>query len=139
MKRSFMSRLAAVGLLALATPCGAAVTVTGESASRITVDVQEATVVAVLEGLREKFAFELGGVEKVKGSEALSLTLTGSLSEVLARLLRNWNYVIVSSPDSSGGIEKVVILNAAHGAAAPAPPPKSEDAAADQTEQTTGN
>jgi hypothetical protein len=112
-------------LILLATPCMAAVTVVGEGAESITVEIEEAPVASVLENLRDRFGFELDGSEKAAGGEALTLTLTGSLKDVLGRLLRNWNYVIVSSADGGEGVAKVVILNAAYGAA-PSTPIKAE-------------
>jgi hypothetical protein len=136
MRHSSALGLAAGILLALTTPGAAAVTVMGDSAKNITVEIEEAPVAAVLENLRERFGFELDGTEKATGGEALTLTLTGSLKEVLGRLLRNWNYVIVSSPDGGEGVAKVVILNAAVGAA-PATPAQSESKDA-QMKQITG-
>jgi hypothetical protein len=136
MRHSSALGLAAGILLALTTPGAAAVTVMGDSAKNITVEIEEAPVAAVLENLRERFGFELDGTEKATGGEALTLTLTGSLKEVLGRLLRNWNYVIVSSPDGGEEVAKVVILNAAVGAA-PATPAQSESKDA-QMKQITG-
>ncbi len=113
-------------LLQLSSPGVAGVAITGESPSRIQVEIEDAPVATVLENLRERFGFELEGVEKASSAdEALTLTVTGSLKDVLGRLLRNWNYVIVSS-QTGEGIERVVILNASHGAAPPVPP-KSDD------------
>lgn len=127
MRRFSTSTLSICLLMCLAAPVCAAVTVTAENVENVTVDIKDAPVGAVLENLRERFGFVLEGTEKASGGEALTVTLSGSLKEILARLLRNWNYVIVSSPEDGSGIAKVVILNASYGAA---PPPGAPAAAA---------
>jgi hypothetical protein len=48
--------------------------------------------------------------------------MTGSLESFIARLLRNWNHMVVRSPDNDSGIAKVMIVNAVYGAAPPRPP-----------------
>jgi hypothetical protein len=120
MLKSLARGLLVCVLVALTTPVLAAVTVTGENVDSVTVEIEEAPVSIVLENLRERFGFELDGTEKAAGGEPLTLTLSGSLKEIVGRLLRNWNYVIVSSPDGGNGIAKVVILNAAYGTSPPA-------------------
>ena len=88
----------------------------------ITVTIEDAKVDAVLEDLRKRYGFEVSGLENATGGEALSTTMSGSLQNVIERLLRNWNHMIVRSPDSKSGIAKVMILNASYGAA-PQPSP----------------
>ncbi len=118
--RKFLTHgLAVCVLVVLTMPAVAAVTVTGENVDSVTVQIEEAPVGIVLENLRERFGFELDGTEKAVGGEPLTLTLSGSLKEIVGRLLRNWNYVIVSSPGGGDGIAKVVILNAAYGTSPP--------------------
>ena len=48
--------------------------------------------------------------------EAQTITVSGSLQVVLERILRNWNHMIVRSPDNKSGIAKVTILNSTYGA-----------------------
>lgn len=112
----------------------AAVAIKGNDASRIQIDISDAPVVTILEDLRERFGFELEGTDRVKTQDVLSLRLRGSLKEVLGRLLKNWNYVIVSS-ESGEGVERVVILNDSHGAA-PRTSPKADPN--DPIKQMTG-
>ena len=65
--------------------------------------------------LRQKYNFELSGLEYVKTPEVVTLNLSGTLRNVLERLLRNWNHVIVNSADAESGIAKVMILNSSFG------------------------
>jgi hypothetical protein len=96
----------------------AAVTITGDTPRHnITVIIEDATVDAVLEDLCKRYGFEVSGLENATRGEALSATMSGSLQNVIERLLRNWNHMIVRSPDNTGGIAKVMILNANFGAA----------------------
>ncbi len=76
----------------------------------------------MLEDLRKRYGFEVLGLENATRGEALSATMTGSLQSVIERLLRNWNHMIVRSPDNKSGIAKVMILNATYGAAPRARP-----------------
>ena len=123
-----MSRLGElrVGWAALALSCllsqGAAqaanVTIIGtDPRQNITVTVEDATVDFVLDDLHKKFGFELADLPpNIGGGEAQTVTLSGNLHVVLERLLRNWNHMIVRSPDNQSGIAKVMILNATYGA-----------------------
>ncbi len=96
----------------------AAVTITGDTPRQtITVTIEDAKVDAVLEDLCKRYGFEVSGLEKATRGEALSTTMSGSLQNVIERLLRNWNHMIVRSPDNKSGIAKVMILNATYGAA----------------------
>jgi hypothetical protein len=95
----------------------ATVKVTGDTPRQdITVSIEDAKVDAVLEDLRKRYGFEVAGLENATHGDALSATMSGSLQNVIERLLRNWNYVIVRSPDNESGIAKVMILNATYGA-----------------------
>ena len=96
----------------------AAVKVIGDTPRRsITVTIEEAKVDAVLDDLRQRYGFEVLGLENATRGEALSTTMSGSLQSVIERLLRNWNHMIVRSSDNESGIAKVMILNATYGAA----------------------
>jgi hypothetical protein len=104
-------------LLSPAALQAAAVSVSGDSPRQnITVTIEDARVDAVLEDLRKRYGFEVLGLENATRSDAVSATMTGSLQSVIERLLRNWNHMIVRSPDNVSGIAKVMILNAKYGA-----------------------
>jgi hypothetical protein len=101
-----------------ATLQAAAVTVKGDAPRQnITLTIEDAKVDAVLEDLRKRYGFEVSGLENANGGEAQSATMSGSLQSVIERLLRNWNHMIVRSPDNESGIAKVMILNKTYGAA----------------------
>ena len=68
--------------------------------------------------LSKKYGFEVIGLQNVEKGEALSGAMSGSLSDILERLLRNWNHMTVASGDSESGVAKVMILNSAYGAGA---------------------
>jgi hypothetical protein len=123
-----MSRLGElrVGWAALALGCllaqsaaqAANVTITeGDPRQNITVTIEDATVDFVLDNLHKRFGFELAGLPpNIAGGEAQTVTMSGNLHVILERLLRNWNHMIVRSPDNQSGIAKVMILNATYGA-----------------------
>jgi hypothetical protein len=83
----------------------------------ISVSIKDAKIVAVLRELQSRFGFEIVGLENAAEGDALSMTVSGSLSSVLERLLRNRNHMLVRSPDSPSGIAKVMILDTQYGAA----------------------
>lgn len=120
-----MSRLGwtAIAICWLFSPTAlqaATITVSGENPRRaITVTVEDATVNLILEDLRKKYGFEVGGLQNTDNSEAQSITMSGSLQSILERLLRNWNHMIIRSADNESGIAKVMILNSTYGAAPP--------------------
>jgi hypothetical protein len=97
----------------------ASIAVSGDNPRRnITVIIENATVDLVLKDLRERYGFEVRGLENANKGDSISATMTGSLQIVLERLLRNWNYIIARSPDNECGIKKVTILDSSYGAAA---------------------
>lgn len=113
-----MRRFAVVFALSavLAEPALAVgVTINDDAGSRVTVVIENASVDAVLKALHERYGFELEGVSNLGSTDILTAKLTGSISEVVARLLRNWNHVIVNTPDAPDKISKVVIINANYG------------------------
>lgn len=113
-----MRRFAVVFALSavLAEPALAVgVTINDDAGSRVTVVIENASVDAVLKALHERYGFELEGVSNLGSTDILNAKLTGSISEVVARLLRNWNHVIVKTPDAPDKISKVVIINANYG------------------------
>jgi hypothetical protein len=105
-------------LLAQDAAQAANVTITdGDPRQKITVTIEDATVDFVLDNLHKKFGFELAGLPpNIAGGEAQTVTLSGNLHVILERLLRNWNHMIIRSPDNESGIAKVMILNATYGA-----------------------
>jgi hypothetical protein len=108
--------------LFLQTPgLAASIAVSGATPPRnITVTLNNATVALVLEDLSKKYGFRVGGLQNANKGEPVSATMTGSLQDILRRLLRNWNHMIVLSSDNESGIVKVMILDPAYGAPPPA-------------------
>jgi hypothetical protein len=95
----------------------ASVKVSGDAPRRsITVEIDGATVGAVLEDLRTRYRFEVSGLGNAANGDALTMTISGNLRDVLGRLLRNRNHMIVRSADNASGIAKVMILNSTYGA-----------------------
>jgi len=116
MSRAGWSAFVAAFLLWQTPLYAATITIDGDDPRRsITVTIENATVDLVLEDLRTKYGFEVGGLQNVNKGDPISATMSGDLRSVLERLLRNWNYVIVRSPKTDGGIEKVVIIDANFG------------------------
>jgi len=107
-----------IGCLIAPTASQAAnITVSGDHPQHsITVTIEDATMEVVLNDLHKKYGFEVDGLKNADKGEALSATMTGSLQGILERLLRNWNHMIVRSPDNESGIAKVMILNSNYGA-----------------------
>lgn len=96
----------------------ASVDITGDEPRRaVTIVAEDSTVEQVLQALASKYGFKIKGIEHAGTGEALSATISGSLHEVVTRLLRNWNYMVVRSPDNASGIERVMILDASYGTA----------------------
>jgi hypothetical protein len=133
-----------LGVVSVAVPTAlhaASVRVSGEDPRQvITVTIEEATVDFVLEDLHKKYGFEVLGPKNGGNiGELQTVTLSGSLQGILERLLRNWNHVIVHSPDNASGITKVMILNSVYGAPASSPAPeRASGAGAPKTQNLTG-
>jgi hypothetical protein len=104
-------------VLCVPLPASALVIDGNEPKQKITVVPENSTVEHILQDLSARYGFEIKGIENVGAGDTLSPTLTGSLHEVLVRLLRNRNYVIVRSPENASGIAKVMILDSNYGAA----------------------
>lgn len=124
-------RLAAgLVLLTLAPPARAAtVDIKGDEPRKVvTVVAEELTVGQILQDLADKYGFKIEGIQNVGAAETGSAKMTGSLYLVVGRLLRNWNYLIVRSPDNVSGIKSIMIYDAKHGVA------PSKDAPAKQGE-----
>ncbi|MGI9382488.1 MAG: hypothetical protein ACR2PO_04990 [Methyloligellaceae bacterium] len=87
--------------------------------SRITVTIVSASVDRVLRDFGETYGFEVKGLKNTRKVDAFSATMSGRLEDIMQRLLRNWNYMIIRSPDNKSGIKEVMILNSAYGSSAP--------------------
>jgi len=93
------------------------VRITGDDPrNTIAISAENSRVNEILQSLAGKYGFKIKGIEHVGAAETITTDLSGSLPEVLARLLRNRNHMIVRSPDNTSGIESVMILNANYGA-----------------------
>jgi hypothetical protein len=87
---------------------------------RITVTIEDVSVEAVLRDFSATYDFELRGVGNAERAEILSATMSGSLEDILTRLLRNRNHVIVRSADNASGIHRVIILGEGRSSTPPA-------------------
>ena len=87
--------------------------------NRITVTIENAKVDHVLKDFGKTFGFKIKGLKNARQGDAFSVTMSGSLEDILGRLLRNWNHIIVWSPDNKSGIEKVMILDSTYGLSPP--------------------
>lgn len=88
-----------------------------EPRKSITLTIENTKVEDVLKDFSQRFGIKVRGVENAKKGEPLSATMSGSLEDILGRLLRNWNHMIVRSRDNHSGIAKVTILNSTYGSA----------------------
>lgn len=96
--------------------CAASVVVSGDDPKgAVTVVAEDSTVDEILRELAQKYGFQIKGTGNGAG-DTLSIKLSGSLYEVVARLLRNRNVMIVRSAGNASGIEKLTIIDANYGA-----------------------
>jgi len=125
-------RVLALSFLAVITlnvPALAAISVEGnDSGTVVTVIAENAMVGEILKQLGERYDFAIEGVEFFKSAEPISTNLSGDLKEIVKRLLRNWNYVIVRSSERPAAVARVVMIDANFGSNASTPmlppPPK---------------
>lgn len=89
-----------------------------DSGKHVSIRINNATLDAVLAELHKRYGFAIEGLSNVQSDE-FSEVLDGSLDDVLERLLRNWNHMIVHSAGNRSGISKVMILNSDYGIAPP--------------------
>jgi len=87
--------------------------------NRITVTIENAKVDHVLNDFGKTFGFEIKGLKNARQGDTFSVTMSGSLEDILGRLLRNWNHMIVRLPDNNSDIKKVMILNSTYGSSLP--------------------
>ena len=106
-----------LGLLCFSSAVDAAtVDVFGDDPRKvITVVVEKSSVDQILQELASRYGFRIKGAQNVGVGKLLSQKMSGRLDEVVGRLLRNWNHMIVRSPDSPCGIEAVMILDGNYG------------------------
>ena len=127
---SLRSTLFAACCMAVYAPLQAAATVAIDGDAprdRIIVTIQDTSIGAALRDIGRTYGFEIKGA-LANDNEPLSTTISGNLEQVLTRLLRNVNHVIVRSPDNRSGIEKVIIMGV--GAA---PQPSTSQGIADES------
>jgi hypothetical protein len=100
------------------TAYAAAVDITGDEPRKaITVKAENSTADEILKRLADKYGFRIKAIEHATSTDLMSATLSGSLQEVIVRLLRNRNHMIVRSPNNASGIDSVMILDESYGAA----------------------
>jgi hypothetical protein len=124
------STLLVVCCLAVQAPflAGATVAIDGERPrERVTVSIQDEGLGAALRELGRTYDFEVKGAF-ADGTAAVSTTLSGRLDDVLARLLRNVDHVIVRSPDNRSGIAKVILMGRGRARQPGASPALTDDA-----------
>lgn len=85
----------------------------------VTVSADNATLGDVLKHSSQVFEFEVLGLSKLGPTPPMTVTFSGSLEKVLARLLRNRNYMIFRTTGNRCGIRKVSILNDNYGSTPP--------------------
>lgn len=132
---SFKPTLFVACCIAVHTPLQAAAIIAidgDEPRDRITVTIQDMSIGAALRDIGRTYGFETKGA-LVDDNEALSTTISGNLEDVLTRLLRNVNHVIVRSPDNRSGIEKVIIMGTGS-----APQPSSSQGMTDEGRSQAG-
>jgi hypothetical protein len=132
---SLRSTLFAVCCIAVHAPLQAAATIAidgHEPRDRVTVTIQDMSIGAALRDIGRTYGFEIKGA-LADDNEAVSTTISGDLEDVLTRLLRNVNHVIVRSPDNRSGIEKVIIMGTGS-----APQPSSSQGMTDEGRSQVG-
>jgi len=82
---------------------------------RITVTMENTKMDSILKSFSEVYGFEIKGIENTRQGDPISASMTGSLRDILGRLLRNRNYLIVYSSQNTSGVEKVMILDSKRG------------------------
>ncbi|WP_045835659.1 hypothetical protein [Hyphomicrobium sp. 99] len=94
--------------------------------ARSSSNIEAEALSVTIESLATEYGIEVEGAEHASKAKPVSATIQGSLKEILARLLKNWNHIIVSDPDDPDRMEKIIILNddqVSRSPAAKAPPP----------------
>ncbi len=100
------------------------VTIESDNPSRsIKLEVDKATVGDVLQALHDKYGVEIAGNTEVGSDDPISVTFEGSLPNILERLLRNQNYMILRSKKNVTGVEKILIAVSDHSKITKSAPP----------------
>lgn len=100
-----------------------------DPARSIKLEVDKATVGEVLRALHDKYGVEVAGNADVGSDDPISVTLQGTLPNILERLLRGQNYMIVRSKKNVTGVEKILIGVSDHSEdTKTAPPPPAAPA-----------
>lgn len=81
---------------------------------RIAISRTETT--QALKKLSRLHGFDVAGLSKIGGRELTTVPLAGRLDDILERLLRNFNYLIVRTAAGGGEIRRIIILNSSGGA-----------------------
>jgi hypothetical protein len=117
MIRTKLQAFSAVMFLVLAAGVSTtAVAIKGEEPRKpITVTAANTALDRILQDIGRTYGFDVRGLQHIQSKEAISITLSGSLEDILGRLLRNQNYMLVRSPDNPSGIEKVIIIETTQG------------------------
>lgn len=124
--------LAIVIALFARTPAHADIVLDDAAAGAVTLTIDNASVADALKALHERYHFELEGLSKLGSGDVLTATISGSVYDVVTRLLRNRNYSIVRLDGAPGGIRRVTIIDEKFGATASKPndgsaPPQGTD------------
>ena len=101
-------------------PASAAVVIEGDEQSEIEVSIESEPLAATIDALATKFGVETEGIEHLSKADPMTGSFQGSFKDVIARLLKNWNHVIVLEPDDPARVEKIIILNDSQGSRPPA-------------------
>lgn len=98
----------------------ASVHIEGENQSVIEVVIEHEPLAATIETLASKFDVAIEGIGHTAKAEPVTASIQGSFKAVLARLLKNWNHLIVLDPGDPTRVNKIIILNDAQGSRPPA-------------------
>ncbi len=127
-RRARRQKLAAIGLvyalLSFSTaygPASAGVLIEGDDQSEIEIIIEQEPLAVTIETLAAKFDIVIEGIVHTAKAEPVTASIQGSVKDVLARLLKNWNHAIVLDADDPTRVEKIIILNDAQGSRPPAP------------------
>lgn len=73
----------------------------------------------VLSAIQSEAGFRLVGLDRLEEDPAVDTELTGSLAEVMARLLQGYDYAVVygETPETEGEIQRLVLLSGRAGTA----------------------
>lgn len=99
---------------------GEARVVEAGSPDHVVVETRDADADEVLEALSARFAFAIEGHARAGGAMRYSGPLHGSLDQLIERLLRHEQHVVVRSAEAAAGVSRVIFLEAKGGGPADA-------------------